>query len=97
MARALRILVTKAENIKPAELIDAERLLLKQRISGARLKVFPWPDKPKDIPDSEELKLVITREKNDVFMHNVIGTKGESSTRTSPNPILFLMYSSLTL
>jgi predicted AAA+ superfamily ATPase len=83
-----RILLTKMENIKPKDVIDEQRELLKHQIVG-KLKVFLWPDKPKDIPDTEELKLVILPEKNESFMKSVLETKGESP-RIFRNTIFFV-------
>ena len=87
-----RILVTKIENIKPETLIDTEKQLLKNQVqrSGAKLKVFPWPEKPKDIPDTEELKLVIASAKNEDLMKKLIETKGAETPRTNVNTIFFL-------
>ena len=84
-----RILLTKMENVKPKDVIDEQRELLKQQILGGKLKVFLWPDKPKDISDTEELKLVILPEKNEPFMKNVLETKGESP-RVFRNTIFFV-------
>lgn len=83
-----RILLTKMENVKPKDVIDEQRALLKQQISGGRLKVFLWPDKPKDIPDTEEFKLVILPDNNELFMKSVLETKGESP-RVFRNTIFF--------
>lgn len=84
-----RILVTKMENVKPKEVTEAEEELLKHQIVGGKLKVFLWPDKPKDIPDTEELKLVIMPDKNEPFMKTVLETKGEFP-RVFRNTIFFL-------
>jgi hypothetical protein len=84
-----RILLTKMENIKPAEAIEAERHLIGEQIDGRKLKVWPWPDKPKDIPDTEELKLVIARDKDKAFMQRILETKGDSP-RIHKNTIFFL-------
>ncbi len=84
-----RILLTKMENIKPSEVIEAEKTLIGQQIRGGKLKVFLWPDKPKDIPDTEELKLVITPVKNEDFMKKVLETKGDTP-RVHKNTVFFL-------
>jgi len=54
-----------------------------------KLKVFLWPDNPKDIADTDELKLVITSDKNEPFMKNVLETKGETP-RVYRNTVFFL-------
>lgn len=84
-----RILLTKMENVSDQEVSDALNALLKQQISGIRFKVYPWPAKPKDIPDGPELKLAILREKNDSFMRDILEMKGESP-RVYRNTIFFL-------
>jgi hypothetical protein len=84
-----RILLTKIENIKAVEAIDSERQLIGQQIRGGKLKVFLWPDKPKDIPDTEELKLVIVPDKNQSFMEKILETKGDTP-RVHKNTIFFL-------
>ena len=84
-----RILLTKMENVSDPEVADALNALLRQQISGIRFKVYPWPARPKDIPDGPELKLAILREKNDSFMRDILEMKGESP-RVYRNTIFFL-------
>src|SRR3989475_279956 len=84
-----RILLTKMENIKDRDFAEAEETLLKQHIRGGKLKVFLWPSKPKDIPDNEELKLVITKERDLAFMRSVLESKGDSP-RVNRNTMFFL-------
>jgi hypothetical protein len=84
-----RILLTKMENIKDRDVVEAEEALLKQQIRGGKLKVFLWPRKPRDIPDNEELKLVITQDKDLAFMRSVLESKGDSP-RVNRNTVFFL-------
>src|SRR2546422_10864504 len=84
-----RILLTKMENIKDRDVVEAEEALLKQQIRGGKLKVFLWPGKPRDIPDNEELKLVITKDKDLAFMRSVLESKGDSP-RVNRNTVFFL-------
>ncbi len=84
-----RIILTKMENIKDRDVLESEKEILRQQIAGGKLKVFLWPDKPKDVPDTEELKLVIRPEKNEEFMKRVLETKGESP-RVYRNTIFFV-------
>ncbi len=84
-----RVLITKMENIKDREVMESEKEILEHQIQGGKLKVFLWPNRPKDIPDTEELKLVILPEKNDVFIRNLLETKGDSP-RVYRNTIFFL-------
>jgi len=71
------------------EVSEALSALLRQQVSGIRFKVFPWPNKPKDIPDGPDLKLVILKEKNESLMKEIIEMKGESP-RVYRNTIFFL-------
>ena len=84
-----RILLTKMENIREQDILAVQDEMLKGQIVGIRFKVFPWPTKPKDIPDIEELKLVILKEKDVVFMREILESKGESP-RVNRNTIFFL-------
>src|SRR3989449_4972149 len=85
-----RILLTKMENIKDRDLLEVQKETIKQQITGGKLQVFLWPDKPKDIPDSNELKLGILAERNENFMKSMIETKGDTP-RVYRNTILFLI------
>ena len=84
-----RILLTKMENIKDRDVLEAEEALLKQQIRGGKLKVFLWPEKPRDIPDNEELKLVIAKNQDPAFMRAVLESKGDSP-RVNRNTVFFL-------
>lgn len=84
-----RILLTKMENIKDRDLLEIQKEIIKQQISGGRLQAFLWPDKPKDIPESDELKLGILAERNESLMKSIIATKGDTP-RVYRNTILFL-------
>ncbi len=74
-----RILLTKMENIKDPVLVDAERDLLKQEITSSRLKAYVWPQKPKDVPDNPELKLVVLADKNQATMKEITFDKGRNT------------------
>ena len=84
-----RIVLTKIENIKDKEVIELEDELLKKQMIGDKFKIYPWPSTAKDIPDTQELKLVVMREKNSGLMNNIIERKGESP-RVYRNTIFFL-------
>jgi hypothetical protein len=85
-----RILLTKMENVKDKDVSEFERGLLRHHITGGKIKVFVWPDKPRDIPDSEELKLVVMIDRNEPLMKNIIDSRGESP-RVYRNTIFFLV------
>jgi hypothetical protein len=84
-----RIIVTKMENIRDEDVRESEREILRTQISGKNFKVFIWPDKPKDITDTPEMKLVILPIKDVGFMKNILETKGDSP-RVYRNTIIFL-------
>lgn len=87
-----RILLIKTENIREQELVEVEKEILREQIQtrGAdSLKVYLWPDKPKDVSDGEELKLVVTRQRDNTFLKNILESKGDSP-RVFRNTIFFL-------
>ncbi len=84
-----RILLTKMENIKDYDVRESEKEILKQQISGKNFKVFLWPDKPKDIPDTQQLKLVLIQKKDEIFMKHILESKGDAP-RVYRNTIFFL-------
>jgi hypothetical protein len=84
-----RILLTKMENIKSEEIADLEYDLLKQSIKGGKLKVFVWEENSGNIPDSEELKLIILKKEDTELMNNMLINKG-ASPRVNRNTLFFL-------
>jgi hypothetical protein len=84
-----RILLTKIENVKDKEVVELEHQLLKNQMIGDKFKIYPWPSTAKDIPDTQDLKLVVIREKNIDFMKEIIEKKGESP-RIYRNTVFFL-------
>jgi len=83
------ILLTHMENIREEKITQTERDLLKASISGGRLKVFIWEENPSNIPDSEELKLVILKKENKEAITNILKTKGQTP-RVCRNTVFFL-------
>ncbi|MEW6380665.1 MAG: DUF499 domain-containing protein [bacterium] len=84
-----RILLKKMENIKDDRLVETERELLKKSILGGKMKVFIWEKNPGNIPDSEELKLVILNQEASEMMSTIVKTKGQTP-RVYRNTIFFL-------
>jgi len=89
-----RIRITRMENIKEADLVALEEEVLKARIQGERLKVFLWEEDPAGIPDTEGLKLVILRKKDDETIRKILGTKGQTP-RVYSNTLFFIYPSEL--
>lgn len=84
-----RILTTKIENVKDDEIISLEKNLLRNSVSTDRLKVFIWEESPSNIPDSEDLKLLILSQENKEIIDNLIKTKGQTP-RVNRNTLIFL-------
>lgn len=84
-----RILLTSMENIPDGSVVQMERELLKRSLSDATLKVFVWEENPANIPDSEELKLVILRKENGEIINNILKNKGQTP-RVYRNTLFFL-------
>lgn len=84
-----RIVLTKMENISDSEVFGLEKDLLKQNVSAGKLKVFLWEENPSEIPDTEELKLIILREEKKAVIDSIIKTKG-ASPRVNCNTLFFL-------
>ena len=84
-----RILLTNMENVKENELIEMELELLRNSIKGGRLKIFIWEENAGNIPDSEELKLLILKKGDKGLMESILKTKGQTP-RVYRNTIFFL-------
>ena len=84
-----RILLTNMENIKDEKIVQTEKELLKANISGAKLKVFVWEENPANIPDFEELKLVILRRQSREVISGILKNKGQTP-RVYRNTLFFL-------
>lgn len=84
-----RLIITKMENIKEEEVTLLEKELLKKNIKGDKFKVYLWEEDSSNIPDTEDLKLLIIREKKESVIENIIKNKG-SNPRVNCNTIFFL-------
>lgn len=84
-----RILLTNMENVKQDKLVETEEELLRSCISGGRLKVFLGEENPSNIPDSEELKLVILKRENKDCINDILRNKGQTP-RVYRNTLFFL-------
>ncbi|MGH7889967.1 MAG: DUF499 domain-containing protein, partial [Thermodesulfobacteriota bacterium] len=84
-----RILMTKMENVKDKELVSLERDVLKDSVTGGKLKVIIWEDNPSNISDSEDLKLLILNKENKETMESIVKTKGQTP-RVYRNTLIFL-------
>jgi len=84
-----RILLTNMENIREEKVVQTEFELLRISMSSGRLKVFIWQEEPGNIPDSEELKLVVLRRENKDALSNILMNKGQAP-RVYRNTLFFL-------
>ena len=87
-ANVLKMKIDKMENIKPRDIDEYERLLLKGNI-GSKFKTIIWPSSPKDVENSHALKLVILKENDLKLIQSIYSTVGESS-RVYKNNIFVL-------
>jgi len=84
-----RILLTNMENIRDEKVVQTELELLRKSMSYNKLKVFIWQEDPGNIPDSEELKLVILKRENKTTLSNILMSKGQTP-RVYRNTLFFL-------
>jgi hypothetical protein len=84
-----RILLRNMENIREEKVVQTELELLRKSMSFNRLKVFIWQEDPGNIPDSEELKLVVLKRENKDALSNILMNKGQAP-RVYRNTLFFL-------
>jgi len=72
-----RILLTNMENVKDEKVVETEQELLRGNIAGGKLRVFVWEENANNIPDSEELKLVILKTDSKEAIKNILTSKGQ--------------------
>lgn len=89
-----RILLTKMENVKDAQITELHHTLVEQQITSSKLKVILWPKESKDIAENDELKLIILNQSLkgpalQAKMKDFITTKGETP-RIYRNTLFFL-------
>ena len=84
-----RIRLAKMENVKDSEIVDEEEDLLRESAKGGKFKVFVWEDSSSNIPDSEELKLLILKIEDAEKMKSILDLKGRTP-RVYRNTIFFL-------
>ena len=85
-----RIILMKMENIGNDKIRELEERLLKNAIGGSSgLTVYLWPTQSEDIPDDENLKLIILPQKDEKKMVDILQNKGKSP-RVNKNTLIFL-------
>jgi len=84
-----RIILVKMENIKDAEASQEEKELFKGLVGGGKFKLWVWETQPTNIPDTEELKLVVLQKEDNALMQTISTTKGQTP-RVNRNTVFFL-------
>ncbi|RMH89419.1 MAG: ATP-binding protein, partial [Calditrichaeota bacterium] len=84
-----RILLNYMENVSDEDLIELEKSLLRASIRGLHLRPYTWEENSANIPDTEELKLVVLRQKEENVIDSILQTKGQTP-RVYRNTIFFL-------
>ena len=62
---------------------------MRENLKGDKLKIFIWEEKSEDISDSEDLKLVILKNKDQKLMDSILKNKGQTP-RVYRNTVFFL-------
>ncbi|MGC9115941.1 MAG: ATP-binding protein [Fervidicoccaceae archaeon] len=82
-----RIIVNREENIRADEILQEERILIEKGISKTFLKPYLYPKFSRDVPDNQELKLVIlNKEKPNI---DILENSGDNP-RVYRNTLVFL-------
>lgn len=84
-----RIILSKIDNIKDPEIIEAEKENLKSSLKGGRFRISLWTENSAEIPDNEELKLIILRKEDKKIIEDITKNKG-GTPRVYRNTLFFL-------
>jgi len=84
-----RIRLVKMENIVEDRVTEVEKDLLREAVRGGKVKVFVWEEQSGNIPDGEELKLVILKRENGSVREEILKNKGQTP-RVYRNTLFFL-------
>ncbi len=82
-----RIIITREESIGENELLEKEKSMIREYISKDReFEVYLYPERSRDIPDTQSLKLIITNKKPNPEFLEMSGEK----RRVYRNTLIFL-------
>jgi hypothetical protein len=84
-----RIILSKIDNIKEPEIIEAEKENLKSSLKGGKFRISLWTENSAEIPDNEELKLIILHKEDKKIIEDIIKNKG-GTPRVYRNTLFFL-------
>lgn len=85
-----RIILNKMENVSDSEIIDLEKEYLNSSIRAGKLKTYLWIENSNDVPDDNNLKLIILKEHNIDLIQDILENKGKSR-RINRNTLFFLV------
>ena len=87
----LKLKVDVMDNLRQQNIEEAEKRLVKKNLGGGvpNIRTVLWPTGPKDVDDSDALKLVIMREDDQDHIEQVYNKAGESD-RIYRNNVFFL-------
>ncbi len=83
-----KLVISKMSEIEEPELREQIKALL-QKYAGKSLPVYIWPKISKDIPDTEEFKLVILPTNDRELITDILNNYGENP-RVNKNTVFFL-------
>jgi len=84
-----RILITYMDNIKPDDVKEVEKELLKENIRLGSLHSVLWEKDSSNIPDDSYLKLVFLPESDSNLIKEIISNKGKTP-RVNRNTLIFV-------
>ncbi len=83
-----KLLVSKMAEIEEPELMEEARSLV-TKYAGSALATYVWPGAPRDVPDGEELKLVIMQRYDLDLLKRILEEYGDNP-RVNKNTLFFL-------
>ncbi len=86
-----KLVVDEMNNVSEEQIREVEHELLKGQLKGRYFKVYLWPSKPVDVPDSDpSLKLVVLSEYDKEKVLQILQSYG-GSERVHKNTLIFLV------
>ncbi|WP_297502994.1 DUF499 domain-containing protein [Thermococcus sp.] len=86
-----KLVVDEMNNVSEEQIREVEHELLKGQLKGRYFKIYLWPSKPVDVPDSDpSLKLVVLPEYDKEKVLQILQSYG-GSERVHKNTLIFLV------
>ena len=90
-ANILKIKVDIMENLKPRDVSEAEKILVKRHLGKTpNMRIVLWPTSSKDVENSPSLKLIIMQKDDPNLIQSIYETVGETPRRYRNN-VFFLV------